>query len=493
MLRTYNRALFGGRHNPLPYQAEAVQVTKNLEHAALFHEQGLGKTKMALDLILYWLVSGTVDSALVITKKTLVENWEREIKFHTHLRSVVIGQNRRANFYAFNRPGRLYLSHYEAIYSERGRFKLFAKSRRLGVILDESQRIKNPKSRPAIALHSLAPYFVRRIIMTGTPVANRPYDLWSQIYFLDMGASLGNCFQAFKSDMDFTNEFQPNSEITNTFENRLLSVYRKINQFTIRETKQSAEIILPQKNIRNISAQLESTQHALYEKYRTELAAEVLKNGVSTLDEVETILKRLLRLVQVASNPKLVDEDYISTPGKLNSLDEILKKRDATKQKTIIWTGFTGNVDMIARRYTTMNPARMHGKRTIADRNKDVRRFIEDPCCRILVATPGAAKEGLTLTVANHAIFFDRTFSLDDYLQAQDRIHRISQENLCLVENIVASGTIDEWIAELLSAKQLAASLTLGDINIEEYREQATYAFNQALREAITPRRNNDE
>ena len=488
MLRVHNLMPLKGRHDALPYQAEAVRVTRDLEHAALFHEQGLGKTKMALDLILHWLASGTVDSALVITKKALVENWERETRFHTHLRPIIIGQDRRANFYALNRPGRLYLSHYEVMHSERGRFQLFAKSRRLGVVLDESQRIKNPKSRPAIALHSLAPYLARRVIMTGTPVANRPYDIWSQIYFLDMGASLGNSFQVFKSDMDISNEFELNSETTNAFENRLASIYCKINQFTVRETKESTEISLPEKNIRNTIAKLETAQCVLYEKYRTELAAEVLKNGVQTVDEVEDILKRLLRLVQTASNPKLVDESYTATPGKLNSLDKILAKKEASEPKTIVWTGFTGNVDMIAQCYLAMKPARVHGKRTIADRNKDIQRFIEDPACRILIATPGAAKEGLTLTVANHAVFFDRTFSLDDYLQAQDRIHRISQTKPCLVENIVASGTVDEWVEELLSAKQLAAALTQGDIDIEEYRGKATYAFNRALREVLNPR-----
>ena len=112
---------------------------------------------------------------------------------------------------------------------------------------------------------------------------------------------------------------------------------------------------------------------------------------------------------------------------------------------------------------------------------------MEDPSCRLLVATPGAAKEGLTLTVANHALFFDRTFSLDDYLQAQDRIHRISQTNECVVENLVAVGTIDEWVGELLSAKELAAALVQGDITRDEYRDQATYAFNQVLQEVLNP------
>ena len=84
-------------------------------------------------------------------------------------------------------------------------------------------------------------------------------------------------------------------------------------------------------------------------------------------------------------------------------------------------------------------------------------------------------------------MFFDRTFSLDDYLQAQDRIHRISQTNECLVENLVATGTIDEWVGELLSAKGLAASLAQGDIGLNEYQQKATYAFNRVLAEILDP------
>lgn len=485
MLRSAERAPFAARHEALPFQAEAVLVTRDFPYAALFHEQGLGKTKMALDLALHWLTSRSVDSAMVVTKKSLVPNWERETRVHTNLRPIVLSQDRRSNFYAFNRPGRLYLTHYEVMHSERGRLNLFAKTRRLGVILDESQRIKNPNARAAVALHALGPLLARRVIMTGTPVANRPYDIWSQVYFLDSGESLGTSFPAFKSDTDFRKELGEDPDATDAFERRLGAIYDKISHFTVRETKASAELNLPGKVIRNIPAYLESNQSILYEKYRRELAAEILVDGLKTIDDAEEILKRLLRLVQVASNPNLVDDGYDSTPGKIRLLDSIVRKLDPLGPKTIIWTGFTENVSMIAQRYMEVQPARVHGRLSIADRTRDLDRFMEDPNCRLLIATPGAAKEGLTLTVANHALFFDRNFSLDDYLQAQDRIHRISQTNECLIENIVAVGTIDEWVGELLSAKELAAALVQGDITQGEYRDQATYAFNQALHHVL--------
>ena len=487
MLRGTENLHLESRLEALPFQAEAVRATRDLEYAALFHEQGLGKTKMALDLALYWLVSGAVDSVMVVTKKGLVENWQREARIHTTLRPVVLEQDRNANYFALNRPGRLYLTHYEVMQSEKGRMRLFAKTRRLGVILDESQRIKNPKSKAAAALHALSPLLARRVIMTGTPVANRPYDLWSQVFFLDEGESLGDSFIAFKSRTDFNKNLGSDPKATAKFEHELSGIFEKIRKFTVRETKASAEISLPEKLFLNTQATMEQDQEALYNEYRQDLAAEVLKDGVETTDDAEEILKRLLRLVQVASNPALIDQSYDKTPGKLSVLDDIMDGRGEPGPKTIVWTGFTENVEMIAARYARLRPARIHGGRSIVERNGDIDRFINDPKCRMMVATPGAAKEGLTLTVANHAVFFDRTFSLDDYLQAQDRIHRISQTEECVVENIVATGTIDQWVGELLSAKELAAALTQGDIDHTEYQEQATYSFNQVLQEILSP------
>ena len=486
-MRTDNNLCLDTKHPPLPHQAEAVHVVRELEYAALFHEQGLGKTKIGLDLTLHWLAGKIVDSVIVVTKKSLIDNWLREIVNHTHLRPTVISQNKATNFWAFNSASRLYVTHYEVMHSERSRFQLFATARQLGMLLDEAQRIKNPKTTVARALHALAPKLVRRVIMTGTPVANRPYDIWSQIFFLDQGTSLGTSFVDFKRDADLERAVAEDSATAQVFENKISGIPARIRSFTVRETKNSTSLGLPGKILKTTVASMESIQRHLYESYRESLRAEVQRDGVHTVDDAERILKRLLRLVQVASNPRLVDESYVGEPGKLPVLDKIVGSRRAKFAKTIIWTAFTGNVEMIANRYQDTKPARLHGKRLIADRNADIRRFLEDDQCRLLVATPGAAKEGLTLTVADYAVFFDRAFSLDDYLQAQDRIHRISQTRECVVENIVAADSVDEWVGTLLSAKELAAALVQGDVPIEEYRDKATYDFACALDRVLGP------
>ena len=89
------------------------------------------------------------------------------------------------------------------------------------------------------------------------------------------------------------------------------------------------------------------------------------------------------------------------------------------------------------------------------------------------------------MTVANHAVFFDRSFSLDDYLQAQDRIHRISQTKPCTVTNLLAEHTVDEWVDVLLAAKQLAAKLSQGDITQKQYEAEASYAFGEMIRDVL--------
>jgi len=153
----------------------------------------------------------------------------------------------------------------------------------------------------------------------------------------------------------------------------------------------------------------------------------------------------------------------------------------------IVWTSFVDNVEWLCRELEAYAPASVHGMRPVADRNAAIWKFKNNEKCRILVATPGAAKEGLTLTVASQAIFFDRGFSLDDYLQAQDRIHRISQERECSVHNLMVEESIDEWVDVLLNAKHQAAQLTQGDIRLEEFQHGFTANLKDALSRILAP------
>jgi SNF2 family DNA or RNA helicase len=485
MLKTYREANLTAKHQGFVYQIEAFEAVKDLPYSAVFHEQGLGKTKIGVDLLLYWLRNDVVDSVIIVTKKGLIRNWRDELAIHTHLEARLLSQDKRANFFAFNSPAKIYLAHYEVIKSEKKRLSLFLKTRNVGVILDEAHKIKNPDSAMTRVFFSLGPGFKRRLIMTGTPMANRPYDLWAQIKFLDGGTALGPDFVSFKRDLDLTNDLGDDRHKVDRFQRALAGVFVKIQSFAVRETKGTVDIKLPEKELRNIEIELESRQFEIYERFRKEMSAIVVRENKAVLDDAEEMLKRLMRLVQVASNPRLVDESYRGIPGKFPILLNLVHEAVDAGEKIIVWTSFTDNVDWIARELADFGAVRVHGKRSFLERDTAIKNFKLEKSCKVLVATPAAAKEGLTLTVANHAVFYDRSFSLDDYLQAQDRIHRISQSRSCYITNLIARHSIDEWVNVLLAAKHLAAQLGQGDIKLDEYSRQATYTYGEMIRDVL--------
>lgn len=469
------------RHDAYPYQLDAVRAIESLQYAAIFHEQGLGKTKIAIDLALHWLGKDILDTVFVITKKSLVQNWCDEIETHSFITPRILSDNRRQNSAALNSPVILYVLNYEVVSANLDLIKLFLKTCRVGVILDESQKIKNPNAKLTQEFLEIADSFARRVIMTGTPVANRPYDVWSQIKFLDGGVALGDSFDAFKVMTDLPNISTPQKDLAKD----LAKVMSLISEFTVRETKESSGIELPAKVIINHTVEMEPAQGILYRKYRDDLCSDVFIDGRTRLDSADNILKLLMRLVQCASNPSLIDESYTKMPAKFIKLCEILDEITQKSEKAIIWTSFIKNANWLTAQLKNFLPVCVHGSMTIDDRNAAIQEFKSNTNCMVLIATPGAAKEGLTLTVANHSIFFDRSFSLDDYLQAQDRIHRISQTKKCLVHNLIAKGSVDEWVDSLLNAKYQAAQLTQGDIKQSEFLESFNFNLPDMLGEIL--------
>lgn len=462
------------------YQDEAVSALKDMEYGAIFHEQGLGKTKIAIDILLYWIEQRDIDTVLIVTKKTLVQNWLREFDFHTKIKPSVLSSQKGSNFYVFNSSTRVIITNFETVSGEKYRFSLFLKTRRVGIIIDESTKIKNPNAKLTKDFFDLAPLFKIRIIMTGTPVANRPYDIWSQIYFLDFGKSLGTDFSTFKNSCDLSNDLESNSSKLSLFEKTVSSIYTRIKPFTVRETKDSGIISLPSKIYHDIVVPFEEEQYNMYERLRTEMVLEIKKGDRILLDESQEAIKRLLRLVQITSNPALIDERYNEISAKEKRLDSLIQDIIQRGEKAIIWSIFADNIGYFCRKYKSIGSVQITGKMNMDERNRSVMSFKKGDSI-LLFATPQSAKEGLTLTEANNAIFYDRGFNLDDYLQAQDRIHRISQSKDCNIYNLMIDGSIDMWVNVLLSAKQKAAKLAQGDTSLNDYKKIADYSFSQLV------------
>lgn len=305
-----------------PYQQEAVDAVKDLEYAAIFHEQGLGKTKIAIDVLLYWLSKCSMDTALIVTKKQLVANWVNEFKDHTSIKPAVLNTDKNNNYRIFCGPYRVVLTNFETLETEKQQFELYLKVRNVGIIIDESAKLKNPNSKLTKIYFELAPLFQRRIIMTGTPVANRPYDIWAQIYFLDFGESLGADFNEFKKKTDLSNKLSRNTDLQEEFEDNISQIFNRISSFTVRETKNSGIITLPDKVYIQEVTEFNRMQEELYERIRTELYAEVVRDGeryVSISDSIKRIDKEF--------GPKrdllLMDNNVLRSPKFDQIIDEI--------------------------------------------------------------------------------------------------------------------------------------------------------------------------
>lgn len=472
------------KHKAFDYQKETVDALKDMEYAAIFHEQGLGKTKIAIDILLYWLSEKSIDCVIIVTKKTLVSNWIKEFEEHTNIKPRILSSKKGDNFFILNSTVRVIITNFETISIEKYRIELFLKTRVVGVIIDESTKIKNPESKLTKDFFYLSQLFCKRIIMTGTPIANRPYDIWSQIYFLDAGKSLGLDFSLFKKKCNLTNDLNVNEERRLNFENNVSSIFDKIKSFSVRETKNSGIISLPSKKYFDIMIPFEEKQFAMYETLRQEMKLEVLRGNYSIIDESQNAIKRLLRLVQITSCPALIDNSYEQISAKEEKLRELINNIINRNEKAIIWSIFTENIDRFSKLFKSYGASKLTGKMSIEERIKSVNNF-KNGESKLLFATPQSAKEGLTLTEANNAIFYDRGFNLDDYLQAQDRIHRISQKKDCNIYNLMISDSIDIWINQLLVAKQRAALLAQGDMKLKTYQAEADYSFSEIVSQIL--------
>jgi SNF2 family DNA or RNA helicase len=449
-----------------PHQTEGTDFIASRAAAALFDEQGLGKSKQLVDAVEQEVATGSLAGALIVCPNTLKSTWAREIERHATLSYAVFGAGKTARRLAFGSlKAVFYVINYEAVVREMTSLRALLRFKRMALVLDESHRIKTPAAKVTRALHRLKGEAAKRIIMTGTPVANKPEDLWSQLFFLDDGATLGASFEDFRR----TYCTASGGYI------RVEDLRGKLGALALRRLKDTA-LALPPKTVVPVTVRLAGRQADLYHRMREDLYLWVRSlTGVQILADAENILVRLLRLAQLASNPALIDASYDETPAKFAALDKLLENVFARGpgQKAIVWSSFVGNITTLARRYARHRPVTFHGEMSAEEREHALDAFIADPGVRLFIGNPAAGREGLTLTVANVAVYLDRTFNLVDYVQSQDRIHRISQTLACEIYLLLAERTVDEFIEFALAQKLRLAAYVQQDTQRLDPRDAA--------------------
>ncbi len=450
----------------MPHQTEGTEFLRQNERAALFDEQGLGKSKQLIDAIAREVERGTLSGAVIVCPNGLKTNWAAEIQKFSVLPVAVFGSGRKARRTSFTKlRAAFYVINYEAVGAELAALKALLRFKPMALVLDESHRIKTPEARVTESVLQLRASAARRYILSGTPVANKPEDLWSQFYFLDDGDSLGQTLTEFRA------RYRSAGGAYSSLDDLRCNVAR----LSKRRLKDHA-VRLPNKLTRRLRMTLSPRQKAMYDQMRNELALWVKSlDGDQVLQQAEAILARLVRLAQLASNPGLLDAGYAEEPCKFTALDAVLAEAltDGSPRKVIVWSSFVANIHTLQKRYPAYRPVTLHGSLSSAERDAAVRAFQKNAEVRLMIANPAAAREGLTLTEANLAIYVDRTFNLVDFIQSQDRIHRISQTRECEILLLLAENTVDEFIDFCLEQKLRIAKYVQQDVDAVDPQDLA--------------------
>lgn len=370
-----------------------------------------------------------------------------------------------------------FLMSYDLMVRQTPIISAYLSRHKVHLVLDESHRMKaGSASQRGAFLLKVSTLPLRRDILTGTPMPQSSEDLAAQLSFLWPGQGLDVAIQRGKAPKEV------------------------LGQLYVRTTKQ--ELGLPPVKRHFLQYEMGRGQLALYGIVRHEALRQLTKlvnrSAGSTLDVVSA-RRSVMRLLQLSVNPVLALTSMASDLPGLNSgiVDQVLEEgispkmqaviehaRDIGKsgKKVVIWTIFTDSIRELERRLADTNPVTLYGEvptgdeRDFSTREGRLLRFHEDHACKVLIANPAAAGEGISLhTVCHDAIYLDRGYVSTHYLQSLDRIHRLglppsTETNVYIYRSIapVGLGSIDYSVNRRLATKIRAMQKMLGDPDLHE-------------------------
>lgn len=470
---------------PQWHQKVTFNFARSLDSSAIFLEQGLGKTKIIIDLVTWRFRKGQVRRSFYVAPNSVVPQWgEDDVRQHLHpdFKGVKIleGSSKQKiktleqiyeedefeGFIIVNFEALLGLETFLLKIQDGKKTKLFQHMN-----LDESSKIKHATSARSKITWKVGKTLAFRNIMTGTPITQTAEDAFSQYRFLN-DRIFGPYATAFRGTY----------LILGGFENRQIVGYRNIGQFFeklfsagIRFTKDMC-LNLPAKVYQKRYARLDEDVSKKYKQLEKECIAEFGGKEIAA----SLVLTKLIKLSQItggfiyeqdATGAKVATHTFKTSP-KLEVLEEILD--EVLPNKIIVWCRFVHELEII----TSMIKARMakeaeagrrlkfaaiHGGVPKEERGKQVSMFQNDPECQIFVGQVTTAGLGITLTAATYVVYYSNTYSLEDRLQSEDRCHRIGQTKSVTYIDILAtlhSGkkTIDHDTLEIIKSKNTFAN-----------------------------------
>lgn len=452
LLNTYDKqdAQYYSKTKPFDHQMDSFKYALIHNKFLLGDEQGLGKTKQALDIAVS-RKSKMRHCLIVCGVNNLKWNWYKEVEIHTNEKAHILGSrvNKKGKTVIGNSSERLadlkqvhdeyfIITNIETLRDKgiQAQIKKMCSEGIIGMtIIDEIHKCKNSQSKQGKAIHCCCSYY--RLALTGTPLMNNPIDLYNVLKWLEVENHSLSYFKNLYCEMGGFGGY----EIIG-YKN-LEQLESMLNKNMLRRRKEDV-LNLPPKIYTDELLDMDNSQDKLYR--------DVTNQIIEDIDRIMLLpnpLTELIRLRQVTSNPNILSSKNI-TNVKYDRVFDIL---ESTTDKVIIFSNWTQVINPLYIKLGSLgyNPAIVTGetKGPIEEMNK----FQNDKSCRVILGTTPALGTGYTLTAANTVIFIDEPWNKAIKDQAEDRCHRIGTKGTVNIITLICKDTIDEKIHQIIKDK----------------------------------------
>lgn len=408
----------------MPYQLEGAQFCLDKSHAMIGDEMGLGKTIQAIEVV-NQLNLGRI---LVVCPASLKLNWRREMLVWLR-RYYDIGVVEGGDW----PDSEVVIINYDILGKHAS--KLLSTPWDL-IIFDECHYLKNPKAKRTI--QALKIPTKKRIFLTGTPIVNRPIELFP---------ILKSCFpQDIESywwyAKKFCNAYQTRWGWDVSGASNIDLLNKSLKKFMIRRLKKDVLTQLPSKTRQIID--LPANPRLL--KAENSLLSRRFKGM-----DYESVVGQLE--YDMISFSEMAAVRHETALAKVPSAIEYIKGTLDSQDKIVV---FGHHRDVVAQIYDAFSDmaVMVHGGTSMANRQAAVDMFQKWPDKRIFVGNIQAAGVGITLTAASCVIFVELDWVPGNMTQAEDRCHRIGQKSNVLIQHLVLDGSLDAYMARVLISKQ---------------------------------------
>jgi SNF2 family DNA or RNA helicase len=386
---------------------------------------------------------------LVIAPLTTLGMWKEHFDELTDLTTVVIDPKKRLQSWErFDRTrADVFCCHWEVVRL----MPELHQPRWLHIIADECHRMKNRKAQQTKAVKALAGYW--KTAMSGTPVVNRPDELWSVLNWLQP-KQYSSYWKFFKAHVMVETQFARGHQYQQVVGPKNLELLHKnIEPWFVRRLKKDVLLDLPDKYYTEIKVDLNYQQRRIYNQMRDDMLAWIGQQQDEVLP-APVVIAQLTRLQQFAIAYATFNDDHVQLSEPSSKLDAVMEIIDETEEQVVVFSRFKQAVNLLAYRLEQhgIKYVLLTGDVSQEERTRAVAKFQRGEA-QVFIGSIAAGGVGITLHAASTVVFIDRDWSPALNSQAEDRLHRYGQKNAVQVIDIVARNTIDLGKHQMLETK----------------------------------------